>query len=273
MRPCRIAPGYKARVGKDTLCNFVAENRPNVIVVRIAKPVYEMAFWIKQTIALDNEQQSKSCKYTSALNVSIGEAIYLFIQSKFDEAKMSEYTCNSTTFQFKEKIQDQIDSLSTTVVKFLDDPKIKKQICNPDDDKRLINMEGCNDPDFMFKVTKCPSLLILIGEGFRKIFYPEIWDDIVEKEVIKPALEKDKDANFVCPDPRHFTNHALLKRYGFIIGKVIKDEREIDRDPNSSSETELDEVPDSYWDFIIHNNSDLMEYKMKVVDLLIKFDM
>lgn len=102
------------------------------------------------------------------------------------------------------------------------------------------------------EVKKDPTLLQDIGMKMREYYGEDIWISSLIQD-----LKKYK--NYCVPDMRFLNDFRLLKENGFILIKIIRDDRVVDRDQNHQSEIELDQKDDTEFDYVIRNNGTIDE--------------
>ncbi len=107
-----------------------------------------------------------------------------------------------------------------------------------------------------FEKKKDPGLLQLLGEGARGHYNPNIWVDIVEKEIGPGPI--------VVTDVRYKNEYEMLRKRGFIFVRVKRSNRPIDRDPNHISEIDLDDVEP---DYEILNDGTLEQFEAEITNL------
>lgn len=102
---------------------------------------------------------------------------------------------------------------------------------------------------------KDTRVLQCIGQLFRDVYGDDIW--------IRSALSElpDDVEVIVVADLRYRSEANILKKLGFHLVRIIRDDRPIDRDPNHSSEVDLDNYP---FDDTIVNNGTISELGVKV---------
>jgi hypothetical protein len=107
---------------------------------------------------------------------------------------------------------------------------------------------------------KTPSLLILIGAGMRKVISP----DIFVNRVISDVEWRRRFNQLICVSDVRFKNEAsALRKIGFKLVKIVREDRPIDRDPTDISENDLN---DYEFDFTI-DNSGKKEHLYKLLDI------
>jgi dephospho-CoA kinase len=107
---------------------------------------------------------------------------------------------------------------------------------------------------------KDPKLLQFIGLGLRDVYGLDIWASAVEKEI----LEKNNMNLFIC-DLRFPNEAEMLKQHGFILVRITRKNRIIDRDPNHPSETSLNNYK---FDHVIENDGTLEELYAKLENII-----
>ncbi len=99
------------------------------------------------------------------------------------------------------------------------------------------------------------QLLQIIGTGFRDIVHPDVWVKIVEEKY------KRHDNHVVITDVRFPNEVEMINNHGFVIG--IK--RPGFNGDEHISERALDDVALPY---VIHNDGDMSDLKIKMFDFL-----
>ncbi|MDH4129012.1 MAG: AAA family ATPase [Spirochaetota bacterium] len=107
------------------------------------------------------------------------------------------------------------------------------------------------------KCEKDGDLLQYIGDGFRKMFYPDIWIKFLKDNLKK----KDKEINCIIDDCRYLNEFSFLKDLGafFIRLKCDRNNRK-DRatswrsNEHCDSEIDLDSIPDEDFDIILNTS-------------------
>lgn len=106
---------------------------------------------------------------------------------------------------------------------------------------------------------KDPKLLQWLGTDYGRAIDPDFWVKRTEVPVDMAAVVTDL----------RFPNEAdHLKKLGFVLIKVNRPDRPIDRDPTHISETALDNYEG--WDYIIDNTGTLEDFHQKLDILLEK---
>ena len=114
------------------------------------------------------------------------------------------------------------------------------------------------------QVQKDPALLQLIGTDLRNHYGESVWiNESVRK--INDVIHINPNAVIIVVDMRLRNEMELLRAIGFTTVKILRPEREVDRDPNHASETELANVP---FDYVI-NNSNTLENYLGAIDALL----
>lgn len=110
---------------------------------------------------------------------------------------------------------------------------------------------------------KDAKFLQFIGQHFKDLFGMEFWIRQVEED-------NYLDENFLClTDGRFSFEIEWARQNGFTIVKLVRDDElrmpfRAGRDPNHISETALDHLPDSTYDYIIKNDGTLDDLQVKV---------
>ena len=99
-------------------------------------------------------------------------------------------------------------------------------------------------------IQKDPGLLQLIGAGLREHYTPDIWANFVQAQI----RAADPMQTLCITDMRFPNEMEMLKKEGFVIVKINRHDRVIDRDPNHISEISLDNATP---DYTIDNDSDI----------------
>jgi hypothetical protein len=107
----------------------------------------------------------------------------------------------------------------------------------------------------------------LYGQMIKSIFGQNIWVDTLVKQ-----LENIQDTNIIVTDCRFkYELDELKKRlqdkYDVITIRIKRDTGLIDED---ISETDLDSLDDSYFDYILENNGTKKEFEQKIKTLKTK---
>lgn len=112
-----------------------------------------------------------------------------------------------------------------------------------------------------FEKEKDTKFLQWIGTEWAREKDPNVW--------VRSTLKKiDRDSNTFIADLRFENEARALKMEGFILVKVLREDRPIDRDTAHQSEIDLLDYPG--WDYTIHNNGSLEELYMEVEKIVDK---
>lgn len=106
--------------------------------------------------------------------------------------------------------------------------------------------------------SKDPEFLQYIGTWGRKK-NPNVWVDTLCKKITP-------NTNVLVSDVRYKNEFNRLRELGFVLVKVTRPNRVIDRDPNHPSEIELGTAA---WDYTINNDGTLQDLYNKLDDLVI----
>ena len=115
--------------------------------------------------------------------------------------------------------------------------------------QKSLGLEVCKDPVLMQSLAK--TLKSRYGED---VFVDQLSHKLVKCE--------DKKISVIITDLRFLNEYSLLSKLGFILLRINRPNREIDRDPNDISETELDNCK---FDYYIENDWN-MSYLYDKVD-------
>lgn len=119
------------------------------------------------------------------------------------------------------------------------------------------------------KEKKVPWLLQLIGTDLKNIIGYNLWVNMIQYK-ISAILTTDPEANICCPDVRFPNEYDMLETAGFVLVRVNRENRPIDRDPNHPSEIALDK---HIFHYTIDNNGTIKEYTAAIDSLLQKIYM
>ncbi len=119
---------------------------------------------------------------------------------------------------------------------------------------------GLNQP-----VVKTPKLLQSLGGTIREIYGDNTFSDIVRGD-IKSATAAHPTGCIVVTDVRYPNEYDMLREEGFILVKICRDDRPIDRDQSHPSECSL---KDHRWDVTIHNSGTLSLFEQKISELVL----
>jgi hypothetical protein len=235
-KPLRAAFGNKSRVGKDECCSHCGHKHKSNCI-RIAEPVYDISEMIRTFVLTARHMQLES------LNILT--------------TKTSEYLVKRST----KEIQLFNPSIGGRILKFLNRkflPEFLKR-------ERLTIEESGKEEDrlgnFNIKGAKCGWLLQLVGNGMREYIDEDLWVKIAEIR-IQEMLSTDPKASITIPDLRYPNEAAMLKKHGFILIRVNRKNRVIDRDPKHPSETALDNF--TGWDAEIQN-----DYSLEILHMMV----
>lgn len=108
------------------------------------------------------------------------------------------------------------------------------------------------------------EFLQIVGDWARKK-NPDIFVQLAMSEI------QNTGCNYFCNDLRFLNEFKALKKDGWICIKLNRN-TDINYDGNMHiSEHELDQIPDSEWDYIIDNNSTLEELYEKLDKIVCKY--
>jgi hypothetical protein len=103
---------------------------------------------------------------------------------------------------------------------------------------------------------KDPALLQTVGTMLRTHYSPDIFVRAT-MDAIDAVTTEAPWSNLIVTDLRQVNEFEALKKDGFVTVRVVRADRVIDRDPNHSTETELDNTP---FDYVITNDGTMDEY-------------
>ena len=109
-----------------------------------------------------------------------------------------------------------------------------------------------------FSRKKDVQFLQYIGNEWGRKNDPDVWVNTLIKSL-------KLDSNCFVSDLRYPNEAKKLKENGFILVKIVKKDRIIDRDPNHESEIALKDYNE--WDYIIENNGTIEDFYLKLDDL------
>jgi hypothetical protein len=119
-----------------------------------------------------------------------------------------------------------------------------------------------------FAFEKDRKFLQFVGTEWAREKDKNIW--------IKLALESTPEGgNAFISDLRFYNEMKILKENGWVCVKINRDCQESRKGTGNqehSSETELDSVNDTEWDYIIENNGTLLEFYRNLDNLVIQID-
>jgi hypothetical protein len=111
---------------------------------------------------------------------------------------------------------------------------------------------------------KDPVLLQNLGMLFRELYGDDIFVNIAEKKIVKHL-----DYNIFIPDLRFQNEFDMLKKYGFKIIFIHRDNRIIDRDPTCISENELNHLDTAPDVLHIQNNNTINNFTKNLLNLIV----
>ena len=121
-----------------------------------------------------------------------------------------------------------------------------------------------------FPKEKDRKFLQWIGTKWGREKNPEIWIELA----LKKSKELEKHNNVYCSDVRFLDEFFALKKDGWTLVKLNRDEIYNERigtgDKGHISENELDSLIDEEWDFIINNDGSLEELYEKLDKIIEK---
>lgn len=114
------------------------------------------------------------------------------------------------------------------------------------------------------KIEKDPKLLQFIGDGLRNVLGEDIFvNDLIVR--MRRELAWNPSANIIITDLRYPNEFSRLHDEGFMLIKITRENRPIDRDPNHKSEIAL---LNHTFDIHMTNDSTPDDFKIKIDDLL-----
>ena len=116
-------------------------------------------------------------------------------------------------------------------------------------------------------IEKDPSLLQFLGTGLRDVYGKDVWVSQVEKQIQQEEKMNGIKANIVISDLRFPNEAKMLQSHSFILVKIVRKDRPIDRDPTHISETALSTFP---FDYTIHNDGTLEDLYSQLDELFLK---
>lgn len=145
-------------------------------------------------------------------------------------------------------------------------PQAKKECLFGDSNKRNeIIPEAFKDG----KPLTYRQLLIDIGTGLGRGYNQDIWLKNLDTRIFKLNKKKHKPDAIIVPDIRFKNEFNYMKNNGFHMIRLLRDElSRIDH----ISETQQEDILDSDFDFVIINNSSLLDLKNKTFDILDKIN-
>lgn len=109
---------------------------------------------------------------------------------------------------------------------------------------------------------KDPNLYQTLGQSLKKVYGDDVWIEACES-----IISENLDKSIIVTDLRFPKEAEMLKKYGFLLVKIEREKRVIDRDPNHISEIALKNYP---FDMVVTNNGTLEEFKKKISNYLDK---
>ena len=109
-----------------------------------------------------------------------------------------------------------------------------------------------------FKREKDTRFLQIVGTEYARAHDPNVWLNIVKRRV----NDEYKDANCYVSDLRFRNEAAMLRDEGFILIKINRGDRIIDRSQTHASENDL--LNWDGWDHTIENNGTKEEFYEKI---------
>lgn len=218
------------------------------------KPI-RMAFGHKARVGKDTALEYITAKYGCTL-VRFAAPVYAIADGV---QRDSQYMYVSTIEELVNAIFSDIDKHTGIWVKHREQCGAVKTWIRRVLLPKILQEDGCGKPGI-----KVPWLLQMIGTDLRNIVHEDIWVNVVHEQITK-ALKDDPNVNIVCADMRFPNEYALLESLGWVLVRVNRANRPIDRDPNHYSEIALDNH-DYHW--IINNDGTLDEYRDKLQEIL-----
>lgn len=109
------------------------------------------------------------------------------------------------------------------------------------------------------EVGKDPELLQTLADLIKKKYGKDVFANILCSK-----LEKNQSKHIIVSDLRYKNEYAMLKKKGFVLIRINRPSRPIDRDQDHSSETELDLYPFNY---VVDNSGDLVDLQLKLENI------
>lgn len=136
--------------------------------------------------------------------------------------------------------------------------------------KKIPNSELIRFSDPLYQILYYSQNVIGIHNEKDSKFLQDIgsWGRSKDEDIwAKIATNNLKDnKNYFCADLRYENEARILKEKGFILVKVNRLDRPIDRDPNHPSEIGLDNF--NGWDFVIENNGTIEDLHKKIDEII-----
>lgn len=131
---------------------------------------------------------------------------------------------------------------------------------------RLYQITNNIQSTLKFNVEKDGNLLQKEGDLIRNHYGVNVFVDKLVEEVTE-IINNDPTMNILITDVRYLNEFEALKKLGFTIVKITRNDRVINRDSNHTSETSL---VGTKFDSIIDNNGTLQDLYKQVDDLIKK---
>lgn len=121
-----------------------------------------------------------------------------------------------------------------------------------------------------FPLKKDRQFLQYIGTEWARKQNENVWVDKMER-----SITENIDKNIIISDVRFKNEFDFLKQNGFIMVKIIRENRDINSrigtgDSSHSSEKNLEEEGD--WDYIVENNGTINIFHAKIISILEKIN-
>lgn len=134
-----------------------------------------------------------------------------------------------------------------------------KEILSIITDKTVKELDENKNCKLKFEDKTVRDYYRLIADSFKKIFDENIWVRLLVKKI-------DKNKRYIITDLRFKNEYGiLLEKFNPVF---IRIKRNVEED-NHISETSLDDLPDSNFDFIINNTGNIENLKREI-DLFIE---
>lgn len=109
---------------------------------------------------------------------------------------------------------------------------------------------------------KVPLLLQIFAESLKSYYGGDLFANLV-RDVL---LEQPSKTHLIISDLRCVEEYDMLKKLGFVLIRVNRTNRPIDRDPTHISECALD---NHSFDFTIQNDNDIQHLKKELDKILL----
>jgi len=103
-----------------------------------------------------------------------------------------------------------------------------------------------------FDQVKDPKFLQMVGTEWARAQDEDVWVKALQRQITD-------EGNYFISDLRFLNEATMLQKMGFILVRIAREDRVIDRDPTHVSENEL--VEWDGWDIVINNNSTIDTFK------------